>query len=174
VLDEQLNRLWQQAIEDGRTIAVVLVDVDQFKAYNDRYGHQAGDQALRHVARTLQQFVRRPLDVLARYGGEEFAAVLYDVDSEQARHVAEGMRQAIRELAIEHRASHVNPSITISVGVAVIAPTPDRRPRGALQLADEALYTAKSGGRNRVELVDDAEYQTLVTGVFAQKVATGS
>jgi diguanylate cyclase (GGDEF)-like protein len=170
VLDEHLNRLWQQAVEDGRTIAVLLVDVDQFKAYNDRYGHQAGDQALRQVARTLQRFVCRPLDVLARYGGEEFAAVLYDVDGEQARHVAERMRNAVRELTIEHRASHVAPTITISVGVAVIEPTPERRPRGALQLADEALYTAKSGGRNRVELMDEAEYRTLVTGVFAQKV----
>jgi diguanylate cyclase (GGDEF)-like protein len=174
VLDEQLSRLWQQAIEDGRTMAVLLVDVDQFKAYNDRYGHQAGDQALRQVARTLQQVVSRPLDVLARYGGEEFAAVLYDVDGEQARHIAERMRHGVRELGIEHRASHVSPHITISVGVAVIEPTPERRPRGALQLADEALYTAKSGGRNRVEVMDEAEYRTLVTGVFAQNVMTGS
>jgi diguanylate cyclase (GGDEF)-like protein len=171
VLDEQLARLWQQAIEDGRTIAVLLIDVDHFKAYNDRYGHQAGDQALRHVARRLQEFVGRPLDLLARYGGEEFAAILYDVDGEQARLIAERMRGGVRELAIEHHASRVRPVVTISIGVAVIAPGEDRKPRGALQLADEALYSAKSGGRDRVELLDDAEYRTLVTGVFAQRSA---
>jgi diguanylate cyclase (GGDEF)-like protein len=168
VFDEHLARLWQQAIEDGRTVAILLIDVDHFKAYNDRYGHQAGDQTLRRVARTLQVLVSRPLDVLARYGGEEFAAILYDVDTYQARFVAERMRREVSELAIEHRGSRVSTVVTISVGVAVIEPAVERKPRGAIQLADEALYKAKSGGRNRVELMDEAEYRLLVTGVFAQ------
>jgi diguanylate cyclase (GGDEF)-like protein len=168
VLDEHLARVWQHAVDDGRTIAVLLIDVDYFKAYNDRYGHQAGDQTLRRVAHTLQSFVRRPLDVIARYGGEEFAAILYDVDPREARATAERMRRAISDLAIEHRASRVTAMVTISVGVAAIAPAQRRKSRGALQLADEALYKAKSEGRNRVELMDDTEYNVLVTGVFAQ------
>ena len=168
VLDEHLARVWQHAIDDARTIAVLLIDVDHFKDYNDRYGHQAGDQTLRRVARTLQTFVHRPLDVLARYGGEEFAAILYDIDAPQAHDVAERMRRAVSDLAIEHRGSRICNKVTISVGAAAIAPARQRKSRGALQLADEALYKAKSEGRNRVELMDETEYSSLTTGVFAQ------
>jgi diguanylate cyclase (GGDEF)-like protein len=170
VLDDHLSRLWQQACNDGRDIAVLLFDVDHFKAYNDRYGHQAGDQALRKVAQTLQRFVYRPLDVIARYGGEEFAVVLYDIGREAARDIAEQMRRAVSDLGIEHSGSRSGSCVTISVGVAAITPTFERRPRGALQLADEALYKAKSNGRDRVELPDDVQYKSLVTGVFAQHV----
>jgi diguanylate cyclase (GGDEF)-like protein len=168
VLDEHLARVWQQAIDDERTMAVLLIDVDHFKAYNDKYGHQAGDQTLRRVAHTLQSFVRRPLDVIARYGGEEFAAILYDVDAQQGRDAAERMRRAVSDLGIEHRGSRICSRVTISVGVAAIAPARRRKSRGALQLADEALYKAKTDGRNRVELMDETEYNVLVTGVFAQ------
>jgi diguanylate cyclase (GGDEF)-like protein len=174
VLDEHLARVWQQAIDDGRTIAVLLIDVDHFKAYNDRYGHQAGDQTLRRVAHTLQGFVRRPLDVIARYGGEEFAAILYGVDAAEAREVAERMRRAVSDLAIEHRASRICSMVTISAGVAAITPAQRRKSRGALQLADQALYKAKSEGRNRVELMDETEYNVLITGVFARVNARSS
>lgn len=171
VFDEHLARLWPQAIEDGRSLAILLVDVDHFKAYNDSYGHQAGDQALRRVAQTVQTFVRRPLDVLARYGGEEFAAVLYDVDGDQATTIADRMRRAVEELNIEHRGSRTSVGVTISVGVAVVEPVLERNPRGALQLADQALYQAKTRGRNRVELMNEAEYRMLVTGVFSKESA---
>lgn len=167
VFDEHLARVWLQAAQDRRAIAILLVDVDHFKAYNDRYGHLAGDDALRRVARSLQTFVHRPLDILARYGGEEFAAVLFDVEVRQAVEIAERMRRAIVALAIEHKASRTQQAVSVSIGVAFIQPTTDRDNRGALQLADQALYEAKLGGRNRVELMDDAEYQLLVTGVFA-------
>ena len=168
VLDEHLARIWQQAIDDGRTVAVLLIDVDHFKAYNDRYGHQAGDHTLRRVARTLQTFIRRPLDVIARYGGEEFATILYDVGATEARTVAEQMRRAVSNLAIEHRGSRICDRVTISIGIAAIVPARERKSRGALQLADEALYKAKSEGRNRVELMDQTQYNELVTGVFSQ------
>src|SRR5262249_25239297 len=137
VLDDHLDRVWQQAGDDGRTIAVLLIDVDYFKAYNDRYGHQAGDQTLRRLAHTLQSFVRRPLDILARYGGEEFAVILYGVDPLEARDIAERMRRAVSDLAIEHRSSRITSMVTISVGAAAITPSEQRRSRGALQLADE-------------------------------------
>ena len=170
VLDDHLARLWQQACNDRRNIAVLLFDVDYFKLYNDRYGHQAGDQALRRVAQTLQKFVHRPLDLIARYGGEEFAVVLYDVGKETARDTAEQMRRAVSDLGIEHSASRTGTRVTVSAGVAAITPTYERRPRGALQLADEALYKAKLNGRDRVELLDEDQYKSLVTGVFAQHV----
>jgi diguanylate cyclase (GGDEF)-like protein len=169
VFDEHLARLWQQAVEDRRPLAVLLIDVDHFKAFNDRYGHQAGDQALRHVAQALRALVNRPLDVLTRYGGEEFAALLYDVNAAQAEQIAEQMRRAVTDLAIEHRASRTCATVSVSVGVAAIEPGDARRPRGATQLADEALYEAKLRGRNSVVVLDDNQYKLLVTGVFSNE-----
>lgn len=168
VFDEHLTRLWPQAIEHRRAIAILLIDVDHFKAYNDRYGHQAGDQTLRSVAQALRTFACRPLDILARYGGEEFAAVLYDVDEQQATRVAERMRRAVEELSIAHQGSRTFDGVTVSVGVAAIEPTRERNPQGALQLADEALYEAKTSGRNRIEVMSDSEHKMLVTGVFSR------
>jgi diguanylate cyclase (GGDEF)-like protein len=173
VFDEQLTSLWQQAVDDRRPLAILLIDVDDFKGYNDRYGHQAGDVALQAVARAVQAQVRRPLDVLSRYGGEEFAALLYDIDGAQARDIAERIRLAVSGLSIEHRASRVARVITVSVGVAAIQPLAARGPLGALQLADEALYTAKVGGRNRVHLAAEAEYGDLQTGIFAKQSFSG-
>jgi diguanylate cyclase (GGDEF)-like protein len=171
VFDEHLERLWRQGIEDDRVLAIMLIDVDHFKEYNDLYGHQAGDQTLWRVAQTLHTFLSRPLDVLARYGGEEFAAILYDVDGGEAEALAERMRLAVCGLDIEHRASRAGNAVTISVGVALIAPSEERRSRGALQLADEALYEAKVRGRNRVEVLDQAAHRLLVTGVFSKMPA---
>jgi diguanylate cyclase (GGDEF)-like protein len=167
IFDEHLTRLWPQASADDRTIAVLLIDVDHFKAYNDRYGHQAGDQTLRQIAQCMQAAVRRPFDMLSRYGGEEFAAVLYDVDGNQATDIADRIRRAVQELAIEHCASRTSSAVTVSIGVAVIEPRPERTARGALQLADQALYEAKLRGRNRVELMNETDYGMLVTGAFA-------
>src|SRR5262249_43702352 len=130
-------------------------------------------QALRRVAQTIQRFVRRPLDLLARYGGEEFAAILYDVEASHARETAERMCKAVAELAIEHRDSRTAAGVTISAGVAVVEPTVERPRRGAVQLADQALYEAKVKGRNRVEVMDSAQYRMLVTGVFAKPSLVG-
>jgi diguanylate cyclase (GGDEF)-like protein len=168
VFDEFLERLWQKGIENARVIAILMLDIDHFKAYNDRYGHQAGDQTLRRVAQTLQKLVSRPHDVLARYGGEEFAVVLYDVDGRQAKALAEQMRRAVGELAIQHEGSPIGATLTISVGVASIEPSRDRESRGALQLADQALYEAKTRDRNRVELMEADAHRHLVTGVFSR------
>ena len=171
VFDEYLPRLWRQAADDGRALAILLIDVDHFKPYNDRYGHQAGDAALRKVAQALQACARRPLDLVARYGGEEFTAILYDTDGGRVAVIAEQVRKSVESLAIEHRGSRAGAVLTVSIGVAVVAPDTSRTPAGALQLADEALYRAKSQGRNRVELMDEAEYRLLVTGVFPQELA---
>jgi diguanylate cyclase (GGDEF)-like protein len=166
VFDEHLSDLWKRAADQHRSIAVLLVDIDHFKAYNDRYGHQAGDQALRRVAQAIGDFVRRPGDVLARYGGEEFAAVLYDTDTREAAEMAEMMRRAVADMHIEHRGSDISRHVTISVGVAAVVPNLSRSAGGALQLADEALYQAKVSGRDRVEIRDERQHDLVVTGVF--------
>jgi diguanylate cyclase (GGDEF)-like protein len=166
--DEHFGRIWQQAIADCRAIAILLIDIDWFKAYNDRYGHQAGDQALRRVAQAIQSFACRPLDIFARYGGEEFAAVVYDVDAQQATHIAERMRCAVEGLDIPHLGARASACVTISVGVAAIKPTRERHAQGALQLADQALYEAKMSGRNRSKIMSGPDHRMLVTGAFSQ------
>jgi diguanylate cyclase (GGDEF)-like protein len=167
VFDAQLEQLWQRATDQECVIAVLLVDVDHFKAYNDRYGHQAGDRALRRVAQVLQGFVTRPQDLLARYGGEEFAVLLYDVDTVEVEKLAERMRKAVGGLRLEHRDSRAD-IVTISIGAGIVEPSPERRARGAVQLADEALYQAKTRGRNRVEVLATDAHRALETGVFAK------
>jgi diguanylate cyclase (GGDEF)-like protein len=173
VFDEQLTRLWQQAVDDRRPLAILLIDVDHFKDYNDRYGHQAGDVALQQVATAVQAQIHRPLDLLSRYGGEEFAALLYDIEAPQACDIAERMRRAVSALSIEHRGSRVARVVTISIGIAAIQPLADRGPFGALQLADQALYTAKVRGRNNVHVAAESDYSDLQTGVFAQQSFAG-
>ena len=168
MFDEHLEASWQRAVDEERVIAVLLLDVDHFKAYNDRYGHQAGDVALRRVAQLVQAFVTRPQDLLARYGGEEFGVLLYDVDAAAAEDLAERMRKGVSGMALEHRDSRLGQIVTISIGVAVVEPSVERRARGALQLADEALYQAKTRGRNRVEILGPHDHKALQTGVFAK------
>jgi diguanylate cyclase (GGDEF)-like protein len=172
IFDEQLNELWQRAVEQGRSIAMLLIDVDHFKSFNDQYGHQAGDRTLQRVAQSLQQLITRPLDVLARYGGEEFGVILYDIGADEAETIGERMRRAVSQLAIEHGARHAGGRLTISVGVAFIEPSAERQSRGALQLADQALYEAKVRGRNRVVLLDQAAHRLLETGVFSRAAIT--
>ena len=170
MFDESLAQLWRQAATDGRPLSIFLIDIDYFKAFNDRYGHQAGDEALRQAAQAIQGCARRPLDLVARYGGEEFGAILYDTGRMGAQETAEAMRRAVQTLGIEHDGSRCGDVLTISVGVAVVEPTAWRNPYGALQLADEALYQAKSKGRNRVEMMDDVAHRLLVTGEFSKDI----
>ena len=151
--DDDYARLWQQAMRDQRSLALLLIDVDHFKPYNDRYGHQAGDRALRRVAQVVQRCARRPLDIAARYGGEEFLVALYDLDAGHVREIAEELRASIQGLGIQHDDSPAG-AVTASVGVSIVSPGPDCSPEGAVQMADEALYAAKRGGRNGIRLVD--------------------
>src|SRR6185369_11003729 len=148
-LEEQTRRLWQQAVRDRQPVSVILVDIDHFKAYNDRYGHQAGDQCLRDVAKAVRGAARRrPLDLVARYGGEEFIAVLFGADRSHAESVARAVLDAIRELRVPHTASPTRPHVTASVGTATVDPFSECSHDLAIQLADRALYTAKETGRD--------------------------
>lgn len=163
--DEHLPRMWQQGVRDRRSLAVMLIDVDHFKAYNDRYGHQAGDHALRRVAQVVQGFARRPLDIAARYGGEEFVLALFDMSGEYVQELAEELRLAILALEIVHEDSPTAQHVTASVGIAVVRPRMGRTIEGAVQLADESLYSAKRSGRNCVKMVDN-DHALLTTDSF--------
>ncbi len=168
MFDQHIQRVWQQATRETERIAVLLVDIDCFKDYNDRYGHQAGDECLRAVATTLSRCARRPLDFVARYGGEEFAIVLYHASREYVAEILTRIQRSIAELNIPHEASRAASRLTVSVGAAYILPSIHRTYEGLIQLADEALYSAKEQGRNRV-VVMEAEYQTLRTGRFDKR-----
>jgi diguanylate cyclase (GGDEF)-like protein len=173
MFDQHIQRTWNQAVRDTQRIAVLLVDIDCFKDYNDRYGHQAGDECLRAVAVSLSQCARRPLDFVARYGGEEFAVVLYEANREYVAEVLTRIQRSIAELNIPHEASTVASRLTVSIGAAFILPGANRTHEGLIQLADEALYSAKEQGRNRV-VVMEAEYQTLRTGRFERRISQRS
>src|SRR5688572_29099816 len=150
--DEALAREWRRTARAGAPLSLVLVDVDHFKAYNDRYGHPAGDACLRSVASQLAAAARRPGDLVARYGGEEFALLLPGTDSAGAAAVAGRACAAVERLAIPHGASSVGPYVTISAGVATTWLTPSDDVGGAAVLvaaADGALYQAKERGRGR-------------------------
>ncbi len=148
-LEEQVRSLWQHAARDRLPVSVVLIDIDHFKAFNDRYGHQAGDQCLREVATAVKRAARRrPLDLVARYGGEEIIAVLIGGDRTHAEDVAAGVREAVAALQIAHLASPTRPYVTVSVGVATLEPGGEYSHDLAVQFADRALYVAKAGGRD--------------------------
>jgi len=154
-LDSHLLRAWQLALRDRRPIGVLLLDVDHFKAFNDRYGHQAGDSALRRIAAVASATTRRPMDLVARYGGEEFALILYDAQPDHVRALAQQLQREVLNLDIEHEDSPPLRKISVSIGVAIGWPKLKRTPQGMIQLADEALYAAKHGGRNCVVIRED-------------------
>jgi diguanylate cyclase (GGDEF)-like protein len=168
MFDQHIQRVWQQGVRNQQRIAVLLADIDCFKDYNDRYGHQAGDECLRAVAISLSQCARRPLDFIARYGGEEFAVILYEASREYLAEVLTRIQRSIAELNIAHEASRVASRLTLSIGAAFVLPSDSRTLEGLIQLADEALYSAKEQGRNRV-IVLEAEYHNLRTGRFEKR-----
>jgi diguanylate cyclase (GGDEF)-like protein len=152
--------LWRHAGRDRLPVSVVLIDIDHFKAYNDHYGHQAGDRCLREVAAAVKVAAhRRPLDLVARYGGEEIIAVLFGGDRAHAESVAVGIREGVAELRIEHPASPTRPYVTVSVGVATLEPGGEYSHDLAVQLADRALYAAKAGGRDRWSTLREQDRQ---------------
>jgi len=170
--DEHLERTWRQGQRDNKALSLLFADIDHFKKYNDRYGHQAGDAALKVLARVLAGSMRRPLDIAARFGGEEFAVLLYDAGRDFAVRTADAIVEGLREAAIPHEDSATG-LLTVSIGVATAVPVEGRSAAGLLQLADQALYGAKDAGRNQV-LSLESEYQQMQTGYFHRKLLRGS
>lgn len=154
--DETLEREWRRAARTGQAVSVLIVDVDRFKQFNDGYGHQAGDEALRDVAGLLRGALRRPSDLVARYGGEEFAIVLPGTGVLGAAGVARNILDSLREARIDHAFSDIAPHVSVSIGCA--SAVPERADlqgfENLVRLADEALYKAKRSGRNRLIQAD--------------------
>lgn len=150
-LEAFLEREWRRAVREDRPFSVIMADIDFFKSYNDTYGHQAGDDCLKAVAKALQKQVRRPVDLLARYGGEEFMAILPDTKLPGAITIAESMRLAASSLHIPHSGSAIDDHVTITVGVAGTETPNGTTSAELLAQADAALYRAKQAGRNRIE-----------------------
>ena len=162
--DEYVERIWRQSRREGSQLTVMLVDIDRFKAFNDLYGHQAGDDALRRVACVIADSVQRPLDFAARFGGEEFALVLYGPADKLGR-IPERLRESVQKLNIDHERGVDAKVLTVSVGVAIADPDTNRSLAGVIQMADEALYQAKENGRNRV-VVNKTSTTSIETGKF--------
>lgn len=145
--DEVLGREWRRAARTAVGLSLLMLDIDCFKAYNDRYGHIAGDDALRRLATVIQESLRRPLDHAARYGGEEFACILPETDRGGAIVVAERIRRGLKALNIEHRFC-VTDHVTVSIGTATMIPDPETPASLLVQRADEMLFLAKAAGKD--------------------------
>jgi diguanylate cyclase (GGDEF)-like protein len=148
--DELFANEWKRAMRSKRPLSLVMIDIDYFKSFNDHYGHLAGDDCLKRVALAMKGILKRPTDLLARYGGEEFAAILPMTEGDGAKAIAEAMRIGVMEMAISHGFSSAASQVTVSMGIATLVP---RRGMTAAMLiadADQALYEAKAGGRNRI------------------------
>jgi len=148
--DLVLDAEWRRAIRDEKPLSLLMVDVDSFKQYNDRYGHRDGDECLRRVAGAMAQTLTRPGDLLARYGGEEFAVILPGTNLEGARLMGERLRDAIADMNIPHAPQDGARRVTISVGCASAWPNQNQTYHQLLQTADDLLYAAKKAGRNCV------------------------
>jgi diguanylate cyclase (GGDEF)-like protein len=175
VFDDTLRAEWQRSRRSGQPLSLLMADIDCFKAYNDRHGHQTGDQCLRQVARALQSVTKRPADLPARYGGDEFVMVLPDTDPQGAVVVAQALMAAMQQLALPHGASSAGRSVTLSVGLCTFdahnsraldaadsrfgsAGGPALRAGDLLRAAQSALYQAKHAGQAQVwsMVIDDA------------------
>jgi diguanylate cyclase (GGDEF)-like protein len=165
--DDHRRLAWAHCQREQTPLAVALLDVDHFKAYNDTYGHQAGDRCLIAVAQTIAELPRRPLDMVARYGGEEFVVLLPGCGARDAGVLLDDLRGRIAALKLEHTASPTSSFVSVSAGVAAVEPHATHRSvDGVLQSADTALYEAKSGGRNRVVVASTDDVDAMQTGVF--------
>jgi diguanylate cyclase (GGDEF)-like protein len=148
--DSYLTQESQRATRTRAPLSLLLLDVDEFKHFNDTYGHQQGDECLRQIAAMLRITVRRASDLVARFGGEEIAVVLPETPAAGADVVAESIRLALARLAIPHEGSSVSDVVTVSIGMATREPDQDDTPADLIAACDAALYRAKAAGRNRV------------------------
>jgi len=151
--DKQFLQEWRLSVRNKTPFSVAMVDIDNFKQYNDNYGHQQGDTCLQKVAKALSESVKRPSDMVARYGGEEFSVIFPNTPANGAKTIAEHIRASIEGLQIPHAHAEASPHVTISMGIANSFPgntdEPDT-PDELLKAADAALYHAKESGRNKV------------------------
>ncbi len=146
--DEHLEKQWYSHVRKRAKLSLILCDIDYFKKYNDRYGHQIGDECLKQVAKAIVESVHRPYDLVARYGGEEFGVILPGTGIEGAKSVAEIIRKSVQNLKIEHGDSSVSPHVSLSLGISCLIPEKKMGWDVLISRADQALYEAKASGRN--------------------------
>ena len=159
-----LEQEWGRAVRAVTPLSLILIDIDNFKGYNDRYGHLRGDECLRLVSDRLKAMMKRPGDQVARYGGEEFVIILAHTGANGAVAVAERVRQAVEEMALEHACSPTGRSVTVSLGVATTIPDRHGSAGDLLAAADQALYEAKRSGRNQVRVFRDLVAPSVLKG----------
>ena len=148
MFDAVMKTEWAQAQRNSQPLSLLIIDVDYFKQYNDRYGHIQGDECLKQVAQLLAAALQRPRDFLARFGGEEFVIVLPETDEAAARMVAERCRELLADAHIPHEESAIGTALTVSIGAGTVAPRLDDEPRRFIDQVDNRLYQAKRKGRN--------------------------
>lgn len=148
--DQYLDEEWRRCARMHVPLSAIILDIDHFKAFNDNYGHTAGDDCITDIAQTLAKVPTRAGDLVARYGGEEFACLLPGTDAEGARKIAERLLEAVNDLAIPHAWSNVTGCVSISAGIGTLVPVPTGDPEELIRMADKMLYEAKNAGRNRV------------------------
>ncbi len=150
MFDSVMEEEWERARRNSQPLSLIMVDIDFFKQYNDRYGHIQGDSCLKRVGQALNSAATRPRDFLARFGGEEFVLVLPETDEAAAHKVAERCRQRVFKEQIAHEKSQVGQILTISLGVGTVVPARGDDPMAFVEEVDRRLYRAKQGGRNRI------------------------
>jgi diguanylate cyclase (GGDEF)-like protein len=152
--DMTLDREVRRAQRNGHQLALLLLDIDSFKTYNDHFGHPQGDDCLRNVAQAIDQMARRSGDLVARYGGEEFAVILPESTIDQALHFGEALRMKVRRMQLPHAPAAARDIVTVSIGLALYEPGSRGKLSELIEAADSALYRAKHAGRDRVCLAD--------------------
>jgi diguanylate cyclase (GGDEF)-like protein len=157
--DEILSMEWSRAARSHASLALLIIDIDHFKRYNDHYGHVAGDECLRRVAQLLQTLVRRAGEYVARYGGEEFVILLPGAGVVQAQELAQRCLDRIAAEALPHAASPTAGHLTVSIGIAQAIPDGSQDPRTIVNAADAAMYRAKTAGRARLALAGQADWE---------------
>lgn len=159
MFDQLIEQEWLRSHRSKQPLSLILIDIDLFKTYNDTYGHVAGDECLKKIAKTLSNVIKRPSDLVARYGGEEFVILLPETDAIHANHLAEECCKKILDQQIPHEKLDVNSYVTISLGVCTTIPDAEKQLLSLLELADKALYQAKNNGRNQVVSIEFSNHE---------------
>lgn len=152
--DETFEKTFNEIKRDKKSLAVLMIDIDFFKPYNDNYGHGQGDETLRKVAKALEKTIKRASDFVARYGGEEFVILLKDINKDGVEAVANNLLNAVRELKITHEFSKIENYVTISIGASFYNSNSDVTKLELLLKADETLYSVKNSGRNNFAILE--------------------
>jgi len=150
--NQALIEEWKDCGSRGNFLAVLMIDVDKFKPYNDIYGHLKGDKCLQSISKVIKNIIKQSNNIVSRYGGEEFIVLMPNSDLEKAKCTAESIKKSIENLNILHEGNKENRIVTVSIGVAADIPNKESSPEKLINMADEALYRAKNSGRNKISI----------------------